>query len=78
MTKPLARTLFYRHMNYIIEQVTPEYAHRKMDLVVRRLYDKNVHEFDKNLCFLSREGVTPRSHIHIPVGIGENYYTPDH
>ena len=78
MTKPLARTLFYRHMNYIMGRVTPEYAHKIMDLVVRRFYDQNVHEFDKNLRFLSREGVTPRSHIHIPVGIGENYDTPDH
>ena len=65
-------------MNYNMGPLMPEYAHQMMDHVVRQFYDKNVHEFDKNLRFLSREGVTPRLHIYIPVGIGEDYDTSDH
>ena len=61
MTKALGRTLFYRHMNFIMGRIVPQYAYNMMNLVVRRFYDKNVCRFDKNLRFLSREGVTPRS-----------------
>ena len=35
MTKLLARTLFYQHMNYIMGKTVLEYAHKMMDLVVR-------------------------------------------
>ena len=69
MTKPLARTLFYRHMNYILGKIVPEYAHKMMDIVVRHFYDKTVSESDKTLRFLSREGVTT---AHIPIGWGQN------
>ena len=61
MTKALGRTLFYRHMNFVIGQIVPQYAYNMMDLVVRRFYDKIVCRLDKNLRFLTREGVTPRS-----------------
>ena len=61
MTKALGRTLFYRHMNFIMGRIVPQYAYKMMDLVVRRFYDKNVCRLDKSLRLLSREGVTPRS-----------------
>ena len=70
LTKALARTLFHRHMNFIMGRIVPEYAYNMMNLVVRRFYDRNLSHFDKNLRFLSREGVTTRSCYH--VGLGQN------
>ena len=58
MTKALGQTLFYHHVNFIMDKIIPPY--NMMDLVVRRLYDRHVSIYDKNLGFLSREGVTPR------------------
>ena len=60
MTKALGRTLFYRHVNFIMGKIVPQFAYNMMDLVVRRLYDRHVSIYDKNLRLLSREGVTPR------------------
>ena len=60
MTKALGRTLFYRHVNFIMGKIVPQFAYNMMDLVVRRLYDRHVSTYDKNLRLLSREGVTPR------------------
>ena len=67
MTKPLARTLFHRHINYIMGKIVPEYAHNMMDIVVRHFYDKSVSRDDKRLRLLSREGVTT-AHIHVGWG----------
>ena len=60
MTKALGRTLFYHHVNFIMGKIVPQFAYNMMDLVVRRLYDRHVSIYDKNLRLLSREGVTPR------------------
>ena len=68
MTKALARTLFYRHMNFIMGRIVPAYAYAGMNLVVRRVYDKTTTVDDRKLRFLSREGVTSR--FHIPIGLG--------
>ena len=76
LTKALARTLFYCHMNFVMGLIVPEYAHQMMDLVVRHFYDRNVSEFDKNLRLLSREGVTTRVQNH--AGLGQNDDAQDH
>ena len=76
LTKPLGRTLFYRHMNFIMGKITPQFAYNMMDLSVQRFYDRHICEFDKNLRFLSREGVTSRSHVH--VRLGQNHDASDH
>ena len=75
MTKPLARTLFHRHVNYIMGKIVPEYAHNMMDIVVRHFYDRSVSESDKNLRFLSREGVTT-AHIHVGWGQSDDALDP--
>ena len=58
LTKALGRTLFYRHMNFIMGQITPMYAYDAMDLSVRRFFDSTISRADRKLRFLSREGVT--------------------
>ena len=68
LTKALARTLFHRHMNFIMGRIVPEYAYNMINLVVRCFYDRNLSQFDKNLRFLSREGVTTRSCYHVRLG----------
>ena len=35
LTKPLGQTLFYRHMNFIMGKITPQFAYKMMDLSVR-------------------------------------------
>ena len=54
MTKALGRTLFYRHVNYIMGKIVPTYAYRK-DLIFRFLYDKALSSLSFNKS-LSREG----------------------
>ena len=58
LTKALGRTLFYRHMNFIMGRSTPMYAYDHMDLSVRQFFDLTISRADRKLCFLSREGVT--------------------
>ena len=50
MTKALGRTLFYRHVNYIMGKIVPTYAYRK-ELIFRFLYDKALSSlsFNKSL-----------------------------
>ena len=62
MTKALGRTLFYRHMNYVMGRTIPEYARATLSLRIQRLSDRT---FDN---ILSREGMKRRSLI--PVGLG--------
>ena len=40
MTKALAQTLFYRHMNFIMGQIVPACTYAAMNLVVRKVYDR--------------------------------------
>ena len=60
MTKPLGRTLFYRHMNYVIGRLIPEYLQESLSPRIQRLSDRL---FDN---ILSREGAILRPLI--PVG----------
>ena len=62
MTKALGRTLFYRHMNYVMGRTIPEYARVHLSLRIQRLSDRL---FDN---ILSREGMKRRPLI--PVGLG--------
>ena len=65
MTKNVGRTLFYRHMNFIMGRVVPAYAYKRGDLSFRVLYDKTASSL-AFLQFLSREDVKRRSLI--PIG----------
>ena len=67
MTKNVGRTLFYRHMNFVMGRVVPVYAYKRGDLSFRVLYDKTGMSLEF-LRFLSREGVKRRSLI--PIGLG--------
>ena len=60
MTKPLARILFYHHMHFIMGRIIPQYAYDAMDLIVRWFFKNNVSKADRNLRFLSREGIILR------------------
>ena len=62
MTKALGRTLFYRHMNYVMGRTIPEYARVHLSLRIQKLSDRL---FDN---ILSREGMKRRPLI--PVGLG--------
>jgi len=70
----LGRTLFYRHMNFIMGRVVPAYAYKRGDLTFRLLYDKNASSLDFSQ-FLSREDVKRRSLI--PIGLGGYEYPQD-
>jgi deoxyuridine 5'-triphosphate nucleotidohydrolase len=61
MTKSLGRTLFYRHMNFIMGRIVPEYAYKR-DHTFKRFYDKNLYSLKFNK-FLSWEGIKRRSRI---------------
>jgi len=74
LTKNVGRTLFYRHMNFIMGRVVPAYAYERGDLSFRLLYDKNASSLD-SLQFLSREDVTRRSLI--PIGLRGYEYPQD-
>jgi len=67
MTKNVGRTLFYRHMNFIMGRVVPAYAYKRGDLSFRVLYDKTASSL-AFLQFLSREDAKRRSLI--PIGLG--------
>ena len=60
MTKPLGRTLFYSHMNYVMGRLIPEYLRETLSPRIQRLSDRL---FDN---ILSREGAIRRPLI--PVG----------
>ena len=51
MTKALGRTLFYRHMNYVMGRKIPEFLKASLSLRIQRLSDRS---FDN---ILSRESV---------------------
>jgi len=65
LTKNVGRTLFYRHMNFIMGRVVPAYAYKRGDLSFRLLYDKNASSLDFLQQFLSREDIKRRSLIPI-------------
>ena len=66
MTKNVGRTLFYRHMNFIMGRIVPAYAYKRKDITFRVLYDKHASSLD-SLQFLSREDVKGR--YLIPIGV---------
>ena len=63
MTKPLTHILFYHHMHFIMGRIITQYAYDAMDLIVRWFFKKNVSKADRNVRFLSREGVILRLRI---------------
>jgi hypothetical protein len=66
MTKNVGRTLFYRHMNFIMGRIVPAYAYKRKDITFRVLYDKHASSLDSSQ-FLSREDVKGR--YLIPIGV---------
>jgi deoxyuridine 5'-triphosphate nucleotidohydrolase len=72
MTKSLGRTLFYRHMNFIMGRIVPAYAYKPLDLTFRRFYDINSYSLEFNK-FISWEGIKPRSLVRTVMASGMAY-----
>ena len=60
LTKAQGRTLFHRHMNYILGKIVPNYTFHMINLRTKVLCDTRISSFYKPLMQLSWEGVLRR------------------